>query len=62
MNPWIAVSLAGAIGLLIVLASIYNRLVSLTNHCENSFAQIQVQLQRRSDLIPNLVECVTVTS
>jgi LemA protein len=41
-----------------VLASIYNRFVTLSNHCENSFAQIQVQLQRRSDLIPNLVECV----
>jgi LemA protein len=58
MNPWIAVSVAGAVGLLILLASIYNRLVNLKNHCENSFAQIQVQLQRRSDLIPNLVECV----
>jgi LemA protein len=58
MNPWIALSVAGAVGLLIVLASVYNRLVSLKNHCENSFAQIQVQLQRRSDLIPNLVECV----
>ncbi|HEV3138326.1 MAG TPA: LemA family protein [Pirellulales bacterium] len=44
--------------MLIALASVYNRLVSLKNHCENSFAQIQVQLQRRSDLIPNLVECV----
>jgi LemA protein len=58
MNPWIALSVAGAVGLLIALASTYNRLVSLKNHCENSFAQIQVQLQRRSDLIPNLVECV----
>ena len=56
MTPWIVGSLVT--GLLIIFASIYNRLVTLKNHCENSFAQIQVQLSRRSDLIPNLVECV----
>ncbi len=36
--------------------SIYNRLVSLRNRFQNSFAQIEVQLKRRHDLIPNLVE------
>src|SRR5690554_2249007 len=35
---------------------IYNRLVSLRNRYENAFAQIEVQLKRRYDLIPNLVE------
>ncbi|WP_144822330.1 LemA family protein [Marinobacter piscensis] len=35
---------------------LYNRLVSLRNRFRNSFAQIDVQLQRRHDLIPNLVE------
>jgi len=35
---------------------IYNRLVSLRNQFRNAFAQIDVQLQRRHDLIPNLVE------
>lgn len=35
---------------------IYNRLVSLKNRFENAFAQIEVQLNRRHDLIPNLVE------
>ena len=34
----------------------YNRLVSLQNQYKNSFAQIDVQLKRRYDLIPNLVE------
>ncbi len=35
---------------------IYNRLVTLKNRFQNSFSQIEVQLQRRYDLIPNLVE------
>jgi len=36
--------------------STYNRLVSLKNRFKNSYAQIDVQLKRRYDLIPNLVE------
>ncbi|GAA3577150.1 MULTISPECIES: LemA family protein [Marinobacter] len=38
------------------LVFIYNRLVALRNEFKNGFAQIDVQLQRRHDLIPNLVE------
>jgi LemA protein len=38
------------------IAAIYNRLVSLRNRFKNAFAQIEVQLKRRYDLIPNLVE------
>ena len=38
------------------LVSIYNKLVALKNRYENGFAQIEVQLKRRYDLIPNLVE------
>jgi len=38
------------------LASAYNRLVSLRNRFKNAYAQIDVQLKRRYDLIPNLVE------
>ncbi|MDY0168625.1 MAG: LemA family protein [Thermoguttaceae bacterium] len=51
------------IGVLVVLlllviwvVGIYNRLVALRNRFRNAFAQIDVQLKRRYDLIPNLVE------
>ena len=40
----------------IVIASMYNRLVALRNRYKNAFSQIDVQLKRRYDLIPNLVE------
>ena len=39
-------------------AGIYNRLVTLRNQVKNAWSQIDVQLQRRYDLIPNLVETV----
>lgn len=39
-----------------LLVGIYNRLVTLRNRFKNAFAQIDVQLKRRYDLIPNLVE------
>ncbi len=42
--------------LLFWLVGLYNRLVSLRNRYKNGFAQIDVQLKRRYDLIPNLVE------
>src|SRR5689334_8336435 len=41
---------------LLFLVGMYNRLVALRNRYKNAFAQIDVQLKRRYDLIPNLVE------
>ncbi|QDT70470.1 LemA family protein [Planctomycetes bacterium MalM25] len=48
----------GALAVLLFLygVGVYNRLVTLKNRFQNAFSQIEVQLQRRYDLIPNLVE------
>lgn len=43
------------IATVLYLAHIYNRLVTLKNRYQNGFAQIEVQLKRRYDLIPNLI-------
>jgi LemA protein len=49
----------GAIALLVIFAiAQYNRLVRLNITVDEAFAQIEVQLKRRADLIPNLVETV----
>lgn len=53
---WIILGIIGF--LLILFISIYNRLIVLRNRVENAWAQIDVQLKRRYDLIPNLVETV----
>ncbi|MGE0757833.1 MAG: LemA family protein [Pirellulaceae bacterium] len=60
MTPWIIslALIAGGLATAIWIASTYNHLVALANFCDNSFAQIEVQLKRRYDLIPNLVESV----
>ena len=44
--------------LLVGIIAIYNRLVRLRNRTENAWSQVDVQLKRRYDLIPNLVETV----
>jgi LemA protein len=50
----VLVALVAVLGLWV--AGIYNKLVDLRNRFKNAFAQIDVQLKRRYDLIPNLVE------
>src|SRR5687767_8930294 len=53
---WIVLGVVALLVLLLVL--LYNRLVTLRNRVENAWAQVDVQLKRRYDLIPNLVETV----
>ncbi|MCW5908502.1 MAG: LemA family protein [Chitinophagales bacterium] len=51
--------LAGIAALIVVyIISLYNRIISLRNHRENAFADIDVQLKQRHDLIPQLVDSV----
>jgi LemA protein len=50
--------LAVVLVVVLLLVALYNRLVRLRNRARNAWAQIDVQLERRRDLIPNLVEAV----
>ena len=61
LNKWVfIIAMASTVFLIVVLAmwiaGMYNGLVALRNRYKNAFAQIDVQLTRRYDLIPNLVE------
>ena len=58
---YVLLAVIGGLALLVIiiaifLISVYNNLVTLRNRYENAFSQIDVQLKRRYDLIPNLVE------
>jgi len=57
-TQWIIIIAIGAVVIISVLwgIGIYNKLVGLRNRLQNAFSQIDVQLKRRYDLIPNLVE------
>jgi LemA protein len=55
---WVIVLIALVLVVVLALVLLYNRLVSLRNRVENAWAQVDVQLKRRYDLIPNLVETV----
>ena len=54
----LCVAAAAVIFLVIWMVSSYNKLVKLSSRVDNSWAQVDVQLKRRFDLIPNLVETV----
>jgi LemA protein len=56
MAVWIVLGVV--VVLLLVGVLVFNRLVSLRNRVDNGWSQIDVQLRRRYDLIPNLVESV----
>jgi LemA protein len=60
MRPVLAALIVIGIVVIVCLSLVvlYNRLVTLRNRIENAWAQIDVQLRRRYDLIPNLVETV----
>ena len=53
-GSWVFVGIV--VAAVVWLISIYNALVARRNRFKNAFAQIDVQLKRRYDLIPNLVE------
>jgi LemA protein len=55
---WLILALAVLVLFAVVLIVLYNKLVRLRNRAENAWAQVDVQLRRRADLIPNLVETV----
>ena len=58
MNPGLIITIAVVVVIVLIIISIYNRLVKLRNQRENAFADIDVQLKQRYDLIPQLVETV----
>jgi LemA protein len=55
---WVIILVVILVVLIGIVVAIYNRLVRLRNRCENAWAQVDVQLRRRYDLIPNLIETV----
>jgi LemA protein len=55
---WLIVIVAIVVVVGLLLVALYNRLVQQRNRVDNAWAQVEVQLKRRWDLIPNLVETV----
>ena len=58
MAMWIWIVIIAAAILLLIFVSYYNRIKVLGNRTDNSWSQIDVQLKKRVDLVPNLVETV----
>ena len=55
---WVLILVGFLLVLVILVITLYNRLVRFRNRVDNAWAQVDVQLRRRYDLIPNLVETV----
>ena len=57
---WVIVGIVGVVVLLLIVLLIYywNKVIGLGNRIKNSWAQIDVQLKKRIDLVPNLIETV----
>jgi len=55
---WVIILVALVLIVALAVVVFYNRLVRLRNRAENAWAQVDVQLRRRYDLIPNIVEAV----
>ncbi len=58
MNPTVIVIIVIVVVIALFLVSLYNGLVTRRNRIDEAFAQIEVQLKRRHDLIPNLISAV----
>jgi len=58
MDPVLWIVVGVAVVLVFAVIGVYNRLVSMRTQTKNAWSQIDVQLKRRYDLIPNLVETV----
>ena len=58
MDLWIIILVVIIIVIVLLIIKFYNDLVNARNRVENAWSQIDVQLQRRNDLIPNIVETV----
>jgi len=55
---WLIILIVLVVLFILILFGYYNRFTVLQNRIENSFAQIDVQLRKRADLVPNLVQAV----
>lgn len=58
MDLWLIILIVIVVIILILIAKFYNDLVNGRNRVKNAWSQIDVQLKRRNDLIPNIVETV----
>jgi LemA protein len=58
MSTGLIIGIVSGVVIILYILLAYNSLIRLKNEAENSWSQIDVQLKRRSDLIPNLVDTV----